>query len=512
MATEKLTEYERRRLETIKRNEEMLVSLKIHTRLSELSAAFKRQRAEKSYKVSPEKKPKSEEPVVIRRSLRTRGLPPDAPGLGDEIIELRAKPSKPNSPPKPSPHVLGPFRMRDAYRGSGSDEALIKTISRRSQVNSSDESVNGQENDYKDQISSGLHDGSDWSYSNSTVRVLEDNLLGCSTGCESIRVKGSVDLGSLSLEPENIARVVPGRIMAVRIFPSTEMTIIAAGNKFGDVGFWDVESRNEDRDGIYLYHPHTAPVSGILVQPFSLSKIYTSSYDGLVRLMDVEKEVFDLIYSSNDAIFSLSQQPNDANSIYFSEGNGVVKMCDVRVGNTSASWNLHENRINSVDFNSANASIMATSSTEGTAGVWDLRKMHVDKPKALKMVCHRRSVQSAYFSPSGNCLATTSFDNNVALLSGANFEDISMIRHDNQTGRWISSFRAVWGWNDSYIYVGNMKRGVDVLCTTQKRIIFTLQSQHASAIPCRFDAHPHKIGMLAGATSGGQIYIWTAPS
>jgi hypothetical protein len=30
-----------------------------------------------------------------------------------------------------------------------------------------------------------------------------------------------------------------------------------------------------------------------------------------------------------------------------------------------------------------------------------------------------------------------------------------------------------------------------------------------SAIPCRFDAHPYNVGMLAGATSGGQVYMWT---
>lgn len=36
-----------------------------------------------------------------------------------------------------------------------------------------------------------------------------------------------------------------------------------------------------------------------------------------------------------------------------------------------------------------------------------------------------------------------SFDDNVGISGGANFEDITMIRHDNQTGRWISSFRQV---------------------------------------------------------------------
>jgi hypothetical protein len=69
--------------------------------------------------------------------------------------------------------------------------------------------------------------------------------------------------------------------------------------------------------------------------------------------------------------------------------------------------------------------------------------------------------------------------------------------------------RAIWGWDDSYLFIGNMKRGVDVISPAQRRTIFTLQSPDMSAIPCRFDAHPYNVGMLAGATSGGQVYMWT---
>ncbi|CAL5374357.1 unnamed protein product [Camellia sinensis] len=84
-----------------------------------------------------------------------------------------------------------------------------------------------------------------------------------------------------------------------------------------------------------------------------------------------------------------------------------------------------------------------------------------------------------------------------------------MINHNNKTGRWISSFRAIWGWDDSYLFIGNMKRGVDVISTARRVCVATLQSPNLSAIPCRFDTHPYQIGMLAGSTSGGQVYTWT---
>ncbi|GAB2300238.1 hypothetical protein Dimus_034276 [Dionaea muscipula] len=505
MATERLTEYERRRLENIRRNDEMMASLKIRSRLSELSSISKRHRVEKkTYKISPEKKPKTEVPIVLRSSLRCRGIPPDSSGL-----RLEASPGKVQYLDKPSARDLGPVSMRDAYMRNGSGEKLIELISSRSRaLDSSIRREEEKENGCKDDRSSDPTAEADGSGSGLIPSGRGEDSLSCEYEYEGIRMKGSVDLESFSLESENIARVLRGKILSVRFFPTAEMTMIAAGNKFGDVAFWNVGTKDEDGDGIYPYHPHSEPVSGIVVPSFFLTKMYTSSYDGLVRMMDVEKEVFDLIYSGEDPIYSLSQPPNNMNSICFAEG-GVLNMWDQRAGKASGSWALHQRRINSVDFNSANTNIMVTSSPEGTACVWDWRKMSAVKPEALMTVYHKRAVQSAYFSPSGTCLATTSLDNKVGVASGANFEDISMINHDNTTGRWISTFKAIWGWDDSYIYVGSMKRGVDVLSSTEERQIYTLQSPEISAISCRLDAHPCKIGMLASATSGGQIYIWT---
>ena len=84
------------------------------------------------------------------------------------------------------------------------------------------------------------------------------------------KVKASFELGSMDLDSENIARVVPGRITAMRFFPSNCVKMIVAGNKFGNIGFWDV---GDDEGRVYLYHPHPAPISGILVQPHCLSKV-----------------------------------------------------------------------------------------------------------------------------------------------------------------------------------------------------------------------------------------------
>ncbi|KAK7832929.1 dna damage-binding protein cmr1 [Quercus suber] len=270
--------------------------------------------------------------------------------------------------------------------------------------------------------------------------------------------------------------------MDLRFLPCSNATMIVVGNNFGNVGFWDVDSEDDDR--LYLYRPRAGTISGISMHQHYFEKIFTSCDLGSIRLMDVEKEIFDLVYSSEDPICSLSQRSDDVKCLYFSEGCGRLNIWDERVRKCSTQSKLHAHRINSIDFNSQNYNIMATSSSDGTVTIWDLRKE----------VGHDKAVQSAYFSPSGSSLVTTSMDDTVGIVTGVKFEHTSMINHNNQTRNWTSSFRAIWGWDDSYIFIGNMERGVDVISPTQKGTIFTLQSPHMSAVPSRL---MHTLTMLA---------------
>ncbi|CAN8233524.1 unnamed protein product [Cochlearia groenlandica] len=479
------TEYERKRLENIRRNDEMLAALNVKTKASLLSAAAATKRPldeSKSFKKKTKKKPnKPETPIVTRKSLRTRGLNPDSTGLPDDFSDNPKRMAYPQNASSPSPRnlsarVLAPLSFVKSYYGDGSYKPFVDTFV----------------DCYGDNVKKEAFD------SDLPVKP------------EKIEFEGGFDVGSLSLEQCNVARVVPGRIFVVKFLPCKDVKLVAAGDKLGNVGFWNLDCGSEGDDGIYLFHPHSSPVSSIVFQQNSFSKVISSSYDGLIRLMDVEKTVFDLVYSSDEAIFSFSQRPNDEQSLYFGEGYGMFNVYDLRAGKSLFNWELHENRINSIDFNPRNPHVMATSSTDGTACLWDLRSMGANKPKTLRTVNHSRAVHSAYFSPSGLSLATTSIDNHIGILSGANFEDNSMIYHDNTTNRWISSFRGVWGWDDSYIYVGNRSnKGIDVISTKAKRTVMELHNPLMKAIPCRIHCHPLNVGMLAGSTAGGQVYVWT---
>ncbi|XVE71091.1 hypothetical protein DITRI_Ditri10aG0122600 [Diplodiscus trichospermus] len=351
MASQRLTKYERKRLENIKRNAEMVAALKIHSATATLSATAKRQRA-KTYKVSPMKKPKPEIPVVIRRSFRTKGISPDSKGLADNFCDNFDKKPKYVSPLKPqSPKNQVALSVKEEFNG-------VKDVK---EENLSDFIEKGKLKSYKSEV---------LECPDERLKIkeeLDENLSGKSKFVSFGLAKGVVEneylddlvkiqksdfyLESLDLKPENIARLLSERIMVIKFFPCSSTRMITMGSKFGNIAFWNVDCEDEKEDGIYLYRSHLAPIFEISIQQYSMSKIFTSCYDGFIRLMDVEKEVFDLVHSCDDGIFSLTQQPNNLTSLYFGERSEGLNMWDIRVGKPSKKWMLHEYRINTIDFN-----------------------------------------------------------------------------------------------------------------------------------------------------------------
>ncbi|KAJ1267807.1 hypothetical protein BS78_07G086400 [Paspalum vaginatum] len=446
-----LTDYERRREENIRRNETILASLR--RKAAELSASL-------SPTPSFPKRPKKQQPraspastVVLRRSLRTRGVPPSE------------SPTSTVTPPSPSKP-------------------------RTTRLSSS--------------LASALRDAT------ATEPPPPPEGGFCAAG--------GFDAGrDLVLRPADVRKVVPGRILSVRILPLADRTVVIAGNKYGNIGLWDVDRLVEDgdgADGVFEYFPHRGSVGGIVMHPAAPRKIYSSSYHGEICLMDIEKENFNIIHLCDYPIFSLCQAPNSPGSLYFAEGN-ELKLFDERMGRVPTTWSLHDNRINSIDFHPENPYTFATSSTDRTACIWDMRSMKKKGPESLNVLEFNRAIQSAYFSPSGNMLATTSLDDTVRIFNVDNFDESCILKHDNRTGRWLSTFKAIWGWNDSNLFVGNMKRAIDVISVncSEKRLSASymafLESEHMTAIPCRFSLHPYKVGHLAGASSGGKVFLWT---
>lgn len=323
------------------------------------------------------------------------------------------------------------------------------------------------------------------------------------------------------LRPEDVRRVVRDRILGVLVLPLVDRTVVVAGNKLGNIGIWDADGLVEEdeagdgADGVFEYLPHKGPVAAIAAHPTTPQKVYSCSYEGEICLMDLEKENFNMIQLCDYPVYSLSQAPDNANCLYFGDGHGELKLYDERAGKVSSAWESHEQTINSIDFHPEKKHMLATSSTDRTARIWDLRRLKKKKEESLKVFKHSRSVQSAYFSPGGHMVATTSLEDTVRIFGGDDFGNSHSIKHNNQTGRWLSTFKAIWGWNDTSLFIGNMKRAIDVISVdaSDSSLLASnsalLESEHMTAIPCRFSLHPYKVGHLACASSGGKVFLWT---
>lgn len=113
-------------------------------------------------------------------------------------------------------------------------------------------------------------------------------------------------LDDLSLDdPETcVAKVCPERIYSVACHPSPDKIIACAGDKWGNLGIWNVDqygvSADSATDGVHLFKPHSRPVSS-LAWDHSGTSLLTASYDGTVRAFDANKqEVFEEIFATYD--------------------------------------------------------------------------------------------------------------------------------------------------------------------------------------------------------------------
>ncbi len=99
--------------------------------------------------------------------------------------------------------------------------------------------------------------------------------------------------------PENRIKVTKDRLYSAVFHPGAcNPAILAAGDKAGQIGLVLVETsvnRNPtDRPRSFQFRPHSSPVTSLLFPDDpSSSKLYSSSYDGTVRVLDFEKKVFD---------------------------------------------------------------------------------------------------------------------------------------------------------------------------------------------------------------------------
>lgn len=361
----------------------------------------------------------------------------------------------------------------------------------------------------------------------------------------------SEQVGSLSVEDENcVSKVVPDRIYSIACHPSSSSLIVCAGDKQGHVGLWNVDSRGEDEhndtDGVHLFKPHSRVVTHLEWNRCGNSLI-SASYDGSVRLFDLESQKFQEIFATYDdssefktklgygvdngyrywtQYFCLDHRSADGKCLFLSTSEGTAMHVDLRSkGQLTFHQKLSEKKINSLSLHS-DGNILASAGLDGAVKLWDIRKFKSSKHASkfatgCKPIATQqsggKSINSAFFSASGKSIVSTTQNNYLDLTDdmhkqSGNVKATKKVRHDNHTGRWLSTFMAQWHptlSNEDLFVVGCMRRPRTMeLYNGQGSLLRGIHGEQLTAVCSRCCFHPSEGRLiLVGGNSSGRVTV-----
>ena len=283
----------------------------------------------------------------------------------------------------------------------------------------------------------------------------------------------------------NDIKITDERIYSLGFHPTADKPLVFAGDKLGSLGVFDASQKSgsnvkkengikqendeddadedEDEDDarptINTFKFHTRTISSFQFSPDNPSRLYTSSYDSSLRLLDLSKSLSTEIYGPEDIsldepLSGVEVDPSSPHVIYFSRLDGHVGRTDTRSKNTDI-YELSEKKIGGFSLHPGSPHFIATASLDRYLRIWDLRKLSGKVGRQLPALIgeheSRLSVSHAAFNSAGQ-VATASYDDTVKIhtfdgmgswspgrkISAEEMEPSSIIRHNNQTGRWVT--------------------------------------------------------------------------
>ncbi|NXG07526.1 WDR76 protein, partial [Sakesphorus luctuosus] len=459
-----LSAYERKRLKNITENAKFFASLEMHkvsARLNEI--ATKRQ----PHGTRRSKPKKAEEESAPRRSMRLLRVEPS-------VLPAPETPAQPG--PEGYPQVPpGPVAMvpEEQVEDSKWTEALLSTWMRISEVK-------------------------------------VDDADRCTPDIERYQES----LSSMVLSEENVRKVVKSRVCSMAIHPSESTILVAAGDKWGHIGLWNVSCGSEE--GAHIFIPHNLQVSCMHFSPCNPAHLLSLSHDTL-RCGDVTRAVFDEICRSEENFSSFDFLEDNACTAIVGQWDGAVAVVDRRTPGVSSelSADIGFRKTRTVHVHPMNKQYFLAAGLVDVC-VFDVRYL---KPKGNKPVSsltgHTKSVASAYFSPvTGSRVVTVCADDRLRVYDTTSLSStitvLSTIRHNCNTGRWLSRFRAIWDPKQEHCFVvGSMAqpRQINVFRDSGK-LLHSFHNVDCLSSVCSINVvHPRQ-SILVGGNSSGRLHVF----
>ncbi|KAG8529389.1 uncharacterized protein KY384_006025 [Bacidia gigantensis] len=352
-------------------------------------------------------------------------------------------------------------------------------------------------------------------------------------------------------EPNQI-KITEERIYSLGFHPTTDKALVFAGDKMGNLGIFDASQKSttkqeangvkheddeEDEDdskpAITTFKTHTRTISSFQFSPDNPSHLYTCSYDSSLRLLDLNKSTSVELYGPEDAsidepLSGVEIDPSNPKLVYFSRLDGFVGRIDTRAKpQTTEVYELSEKKIGGFSLHPGQPHFIATASLDRYLRIWDLRKLSGARSRQLPALIgeheSRLSVSHAAFNSAGQ-VATASYDDTIKIhtfdglgsfkpgqnISEENVRPSTVVKHNNQTGRWVTILRAQWQRHppDSIhrFCIGNMNRFVDVYTSSGEQLA-QLGGDGITAVPAVAQFHPTQQWIGAG-TASGKLCLW----
>uniref|UniRef100_H3C598 WD repeat-containing protein 76 n=1 Tax=Tetraodon nigroviridis TaxID=99883 RepID=H3C598_TETNG len=323
-------------------------------------------------------------------------------------------------------------------------------------------------------------------------------------------------LQTMKITEDRVAKVVTNRVYCAAFHPSGSSLLMTAGDTMGHVGLWGLSSDWGD-DGVLLFKPHARCVSCVAFSRACPVQLLSGSYDGSLRCMDVEKAAFDEVYDFGDGLRTFDFMSHDCSTLVVGSVYGDVAIVDRRTPGSSheSLHSLHTNVLSCLHVHPVHKQYFLVAESR-TVKIYDNRSLKSKSGPVSELQGHSLRVGSAYFSPStGNRVLTSCGDDRIRIFDTSERTAtpalLTSIRHNMHTGRWLSKISAVWDPKQEDCFVaGSMlrPRRLQVFHENGKEQHTFTDGENVGTVLPVTAFHPTRNALLGG-NSSGRLHVFT---